>query len=99
MTNKEKKEALENMLICYVDRTILTDKQVEETEDFVEELKRAINFTDSSTELKDKKVITFEEYIKNNDITKLDEDRYVFEDCLVSKKELMEWYSDTVENL
>jgi len=51
MTKQEKIEALDNMLICYVDRTNLTNEEVKETEDFVEELKKAINFTDSSLQL------------------------------------------------
>ena len=44
MTNQEKKETLDNMLICYVDRTDLTNKQIEETEIFVEELILDINY-------------------------------------------------------
>ena len=44
MTNQEKKETLDNMLICYVDRTDLTNKQIEETEIFVEELILNINY-------------------------------------------------------
>tara|TARA_B110000967_G_scaffold198013_1_gene230438 strand:+ start:1506 stop:1718 length:213 start_codon:yes stop_codon:yes gene_type:complete len=44
MTNQEKKETLDNMLICYVDRTVLTNKQIEETEIFVEELILDINY-------------------------------------------------------
>ena len=43
-TNQEKKETLDNMLICYVDRTDLTNKQIEETEIFVEELILDINY-------------------------------------------------------
>ena len=44
MTNQEKKETLDNMLICYVDRTDLTNKQIEETEIFVQELILDINY-------------------------------------------------------
>ena len=44
MTNQEKKETLDNMFICYVDRTDLTNKQIEETEIFVEELILDINY-------------------------------------------------------
>ena len=44
MTNQEKKETLDNMLICYVDRTDLTNKQIEETEIFVEGLILDINY-------------------------------------------------------
>ena len=44
MTNQEKKETLDNMFICYVDRTDLTNKQIEETEIFVEELILNINY-------------------------------------------------------
>ena len=44
MTNQEKKETLDNMFICYVDRTDLTNKQIEETEIFVGELILDINY-------------------------------------------------------
>ena len=44
MTDQEKKDTLDNMLICYVDRTNLTNKQIEESETFVEELLEAINY-------------------------------------------------------
>lgn len=45
MTNKEKLELLDNMLICYVDRTNLTNKQIEESEEFIEELRETILVT------------------------------------------------------
>jgi hypothetical protein len=43
MTKQEKKELLGNMLISYFDRTNLTNKQIEESEMFVEELLEDIN--------------------------------------------------------
>ena len=55
MTNQEKKDTLDNMLICYVDRTNLTNKQIEESEIFVEELRAAINYTHSCTVFADGK--------------------------------------------
>ena len=45
MTNQEKKDTLDNMLICYVDKNNLTNKQIEESEIFVEELRAAISVT------------------------------------------------------
>ena len=51
MTNQEKKDTLDNMLICYVDKTNLTNKQIEESEIFVEELRAAISVTRCSTQL------------------------------------------------
>ena len=51
MTNQEKKDTLDNMLICYVDRTYLTNKQIEESEIFIEELKAAISVTRCCKEL------------------------------------------------
>lgn len=51
MTKEEKIEVLDNMLICYVDRTNLTNKQIEESEEFVEELREAITVTHCCTEV------------------------------------------------
>ena len=45
MTDQEKKDTLDNMLVCYVDRTYLTNKQIGESEIFIEELKAAISVT------------------------------------------------------
>jgi hypothetical protein len=64
MTDQEKKDTLDNMLVCYVDRTYLTNKQIEESEIFVEELRAAISVTRCCTELKDKKVISFNDWLE-----------------------------------
>tara|TARA_R110000851_G_scaffold298936_1_gene454711 strand:- start:210 stop:449 length:240 start_codon:yes stop_codon:yes gene_type:complete len=55
MTDQEKKDTLDNMLICYVDRTYLTNKQIEESEIFVEELRAAISVTRCCEEFADGK--------------------------------------------
>ena len=66
MTNKEKKDTLDNMLICYVDKTNLTNKQIEESKIFVEELRAAISVTHCCAELKDKKITDLLNWVKSD---------------------------------
>ena len=61
MTDKKKLEAIEEAFNYYQDRTSLTRLEEKELTDFVDELKAAINYTHSCTELKDKKIITLKD--------------------------------------
>jgi len=54
MTDKKKLEAIEEAFNYYHDRTSLTRLEEKELTDFVYELKAAINYTHSCTELRDK---------------------------------------------
>jgi hypothetical protein len=65
MTNQEKKDTLDNMLICYVDRTNLTDKQIEESEIFVKEIRESINYT-SCFKSDSEQLIAFAEWKEYN---------------------------------
>ena len=53
MNKEEKKMMLVNMLNCYINETVLTNKQIEESEKFVGELLENIFDTRCCTELCD----------------------------------------------
>ena len=99
MTDQEKKDTLDNMLICYVDRTNLTNKQVEESEIFIEELREAINHTPCCMELKEKKAIPFEDWARVKGIKLLIDSNYRWDETYVYKEVVMKMYEVYLINL
>ena len=87
MNKEEKKMMLVNMLNCYINETVLTNKQIEESEKFVGELLENIFDTRCCTTLKVKDLMAFEDY-KNNLFIKADG---VYQP---KKTKLFRWYSE-----
>lgn len=62
MKIEKKLDVLDWMKIHYLDRECLNKPEKKELDNFVNELKEAINYTHCCTELKDKETLTFDDW-------------------------------------
>ena len=97
MTNQKKLEVIEEAFNYYHDRTSLTSKEEKELLNLVNELYAAISVTRCCETLKDKKKITFDEWLNVN-FKKYDNEYYQDSgrNGIWKKHQLYELYENTI---
>jgi hypothetical protein len=74
---------------------ILLDSEIQNIENLIDKDLKAINYTRCCTELKDKKALTFEEWLYLNNYAKSNDAKYLDENAnWFTEKQLLKMYND-----